>query len=354
MKLNHESYEKAFSNITLDDRIGMELVSDAKAAHLRKKKKIMSQVAAAIICLVLAGGAGTGICYARTGTDPIHFFAMMFQHASVKAVEQLADGFTESDQVLMDGNVRVTLDSYLYDKEKGIIILNVTFATIDGSDFYTKDEMDAYRAKGEDTGETDDEILKSMFVWDFGVDSASSANGHTFHYYEIITDLNGRKNDFDQLVIRGNNEAGVIGVFKLEPTGTIKAIDLNVENIAAYDTAQITGGYLKLCRNTDVMMDETTDPSEQLPFSKVEVTLKDGTIYRYQKPDSAWTKKGDHTMDQEEQAYYAEEGGVKKIFGGSIMMDNDNNQSDWLMRFPDFINVEDIVSVTLDGQEVLK
>ena len=156
MKLNHESYEKAFSNITLDDRIGMELLSNAKVKRLRRKKKITSQVAAAIICLVLAGGAGTGICYAQTGTDPIHFFAMMFQHASMEAVYQVADGFVESDQSLTDGNVRVTLDSYFYDKEKGIIISNVTFATIDGSDFYTKDEMDAYRAKGEDT---DDEIL---------------------------------------------------------------------------------------------------------------------------------------------------------------------------------------------------
>ena len=43
MKLNHESYEKAFSNITLDDRIGMELVSNAKVKRLRKKKKITSQ-----------------------------------------------------------------------------------------------------------------------------------------------------------------------------------------------------------------------------------------------------------------------------------------------------------------------
>ena len=215
MKLNHESYEKAFSNITLDDRIGMELVSNAKVKRLRRKKKITSQVAAAIICLVLAGGAGTGICYAQTGTDPIHFFAMMFQHASMEAVYQVADGFVESDQSLTDGNVRVTLDSYFYDKEKGIIISNVTFSTIDGSDFYTKDEMDAYRAKGEDT---DDEILRSMIVGDFGVDSGSSANtgndaimienGHTFHYYAIITDMNGRKNASDQLVIRGNNKTG--------------------------------------------------------------------------------------------------------------------------------------------------
>ena len=61
--------------------------------------------------------------------------------------------------------------------------------------------MDAYRAKGEDT---DDEILRSMIVGDFGVDSGSSANtgndaimienGHTFHYYAIITDMNERKN----------------------------------------------------------------------------------------------------------------------------------------------------------------
>ena len=64
------------------------------------------------------------------------------------------------------------------------------------------------------------------------------------------------------------------------------------------------------------------------------------------------SKKGDYTMDQEEQAYYAEEDGIIKIFSGSVMMDND--QSDWLMRFPDFINVEDIVSVTLDGQEILE
>ena len=34
MKLNHESYEKAFSNITLDDRIGMELLSNAKVKRL--------------------------------------------------------------------------------------------------------------------------------------------------------------------------------------------------------------------------------------------------------------------------------------------------------------------------------
>lgn len=361
MKLNHESYEKAFSNITLDDRIGMELVSNAKVKRLRKKKKITSQVAAAIICLVLAGGAGTGICYAQTGTDPIHFFAMMFQHASVEAVYQVADGFVDSDQSLTDGNVRIILDSYLYDKEKGIIISNVTFSTIDGSDFYTKDEMDAYRAKGEDT---DDEILRSMIVGDFGVDSGSSANtgndvimienGHTFHYYAIITDMNGRKNASDQLVIRGNNKTGVLGTFKLEPTGDIKVVDLNVEKNTACDTVQITGGYLKICWNTDATDDVSTDSLEPLPFSKVEVTMKDGMIYRYQKPDSAWMKDGEHTMEKEEQAYYAEEEGVTKIFSGSIMIDNDNNQSDWLMRFPDFINVDDIVSVTLDGQEIMK
>lgn len=364
MKLNHESYKQAFSNITLDDRIGLELISNAKMARLRKKKKIMSQVAAVIICLVLAGGAGTGICYARTGTDPIHFFALLFRHSSVEAVKQLADGFAESDQILMDGNVKVALDSYLYDKEKGIILSNVTFSTINGADFYTKDEMDAYRAVGGNTGEADDEILKSMLVRDFGVVSGSSANtgnhaivienGHTFHYYEIITDMNGEKNDLDQLVIRGNNETGVLGAFKLEPTGNIKMVDLNIKGITACDTAQITGGYLKICWNTDVIMDETTDPLEQLPFSKIEVTLKDGTIYHYQKPDPVWAKMGDHTMDKEEQVYYAEEEGVTKLFGGSIMMDNDNNQSDWLMRFPDFINVDDIVSVTLDGQEIMK
>ncbi len=130
-------YWNATRSITLDDRIGMELVSNAKVKRLRRKKKIASQVAAAIICLVLAGGAGTGICYAQTGTDPIHFFAMMFQHASMEAIYQVADGFVESEQSLTDGNVKVTLDSYLYDKEKDIIISNVTFATIDGSDFYT-------------------------------------------------------------------------------------------------------------------------------------------------------------------------------------------------------------------------
>lgn len=364
MKLNHESYEKAFSNITLDDRIGMELVSNTKVKRLRRKKKITSQVAAAIICLVLAGGAGTGICYAQTGTDPIHFFAMLFQHASVEAVNQVADGFVESDQSLTDGNVQVTLDSYLYDKEKGIIISNVTFTTIDGSDFYTQDELDAYRAKGEDKGETDDEILKSMLVGDFGVASASSAstandsivieNGHTFHYYAIITDMNGRKNASNQLVIHGNNKTGVIGTFKLETTGNIKIVDLNVERIATFDTAQITSGYMKICWNTETTNDTSTDLLEQLPFSKVEITMKDGMIYRYQKPDPAWEKMGDHTMDKEEQAYYAEEEGVTKIFSGSMMLDNDNNQSDWLMRFPDFINVDDIVSVTLDGQEVMK
>ena len=279
----------------------------------------------------------------------------------MEAVYQVADGFVESDQSLTDGNVRVTLDSYFYDKEKGIIISNVTFSTIDGSDFYTKDEMDAYRAKGEDT---DDEILRSMIVGDFGVDSGSSANtgndaimienGHTFHYYAIITDMNGGKNASDQLVIRGNNKTGVLGTFKLEPTGDIKVVDLNVEKNMACDTVQITGGYLKICWNTDATDDVSTESLEQLPFSKVEVTMKDGMIYRYQKPDSAWMKDGDHTMDKEEQVYYAEEEGITKIFSGSIMMDNDNNQSDWLMKFPDFINVDDIVSVTLDGQEIMK
>lgn len=273
MKLNHESYKKAFSNIILDERIGMELVSNAKVKRMRRKKKIASQVAAVIICLVVAGGAGTGICYAQTGTDPIHFFAMLFQHASVEAVNQVADGFVESDQSLTDGNVRVTLDSYLYDKEKGIIISNVTFATIDGSDFYTKDEMDVYRAKGEDTGETDDEILKSMLVGDFGVASGSSANtgndaivienGHTFHYYAIITDMNERKNASDQLVIRGNNKTGVIGTFQLESTRDIKVVDLNVEENTACDTAQITGGYLKICWNTDAVDDVSTEPLKQ-------------------------------------------------------------------------------------------
>ena len=63
--------------------------------------------------------------------------------------------------------------------------------------------------------------------------------------------------------------------------------------------------------------------------------MKDGMIYRYQKLDSAWMKDGDHTMDKEEQVYYAEEEGVTKIFSGSIVMDNDNNTERHAdVRFP--------------------
>ena len=84
MKLNHESYEKAFSNITLDDRIGMELLSNAKVKRLRRKKKNY-----------VTGGSGyhlSGVgrrsrnrnLLCTDSTDPIHFFAMMFQHASME------------------------------------------------------------------------------------------------------------------------------------------------------------------------------------------------------------------------------------------------------------------------------
>lgn len=32
--------------------------------------------------------------------------------------------------------------------------------------------------------------------------------------------------------------------------------------------------------------------------------MKDGTIYRYEKPDPEWEKKGNHEMDEKELAYY--------------------------------------------------
>ena len=81
--------------------------------------------------------------------------------------------------------------------------------------------------------------------------------------------------------------------------------------------------------------------------------MKDGMIYRYQKLDSAWMKDGDHTMDKEEQVYYAEEEGITKIFSGSIMMDNDNNQSDWHDEIPDLSMLMTLFRMTLDGQEIM-
>ena len=358
MKLNHESYKKAFSGIRME-HTGAEFLHDSKIRQLHRRKKIMSQVAAAIICIVIAGGAGTGICYAQTGTDPIHFLTTLFRYSSAKAAEQLADGFVESGQIIKSDNIQVSLDSYYYDKENGIILSNVTVSTMDGTDFYTDADRLKFGSAQELAGWTDEEIMTAMLDADFdvhsGADNCSGThvykieNGHTFHAFAMICDMNGSKNTSDQLIVRGTNDTGVLGTFTLEPTGALKTVDLNVKKLGACDKAEINGGYLKV--SWKEASEERTLP--EIPFSKAEVKMKDGSIYRYEKPDPEWERKGNHEMDEKELAYYEEEENVTKIFGMSIFSNSVSGDNECMIGFPDFIDVDDVISVVIDGVEVL-
>lgn len=370
MKMNHDSFQRAFMPVQLDDETGKKLLLQAGEKNRTFRKKNCARAAAIVFCIIIAGGVGTAFSYAQTGMSPVKLFASMFDRHSQNAVSQMENGFVISGQTIVSGNVQVTLNDYFYDEEHQIILAEVTVSTIDQTDFYSEEEIQTNM--DEETKELSEEefnldyknTIISMFESDYSMTGnvdgegpvhTEMENGHTFHQYSIIRGKDYSNETMGALICMWHGES--MGDFFIEDSGQMRFCPLDASNISHCQRAEICGAYLNI-----VMLQMPAEDMKQnsiensIPFEIMQITMSDGHIYQWEKEKTDWNNaEYGHMLTPEELAYWEEEDGIKKIFGGITVVENyDELSREITIDFPDFLNVDDITSVTLNGVEVLE
>lgn len=370
MKLNHENYQRAFLPVELDERTGRDLLNQAGKAAKPVYQKFCARAVAIISCIVIAGGAGAGISYAQTGMGPIKLFSVMFQSHSQSAALQMENGFVVSGETIASGNVQVTLNNYFYDENHQIVLSEITVSTVDQTDLYSEEEVlenmneDLEELTQEEFNRDYESTIISMFESEYSsicldIDSEGPVhtemeNGHVFHQYSVIRGKKYADGKIESLTCMWQGHS--IGAFFIENSGDMRFRSLDVLDIADCQNAEICGAYLNVIMNR--ISTEEINPfgvESYIPFNKMEITMSDGHIYRWEKEDPEWSgTEKDHILTPEEEAYWEEENGVTKIFGEVTVVENfDTELREITIDLPDFVNIDDIVSVTFDGMEVL-
>ena len=137
MKLNHDIYKASMENIRISDETGRKLLENAMQKNVQHKKKWRTQIAAAIAGILLVSLSVNGICYARTGKNVLEMFASLFENISSGSPSEeltaMADGAKELNQSVTHGNLRFTLERYIFDKQNGEVFIVMRTDSLNGT-----------------------------------------------------------------------------------------------------------------------------------------------------------------------------------------------------------------------------
>lgn len=345
------------------------------------------RLAMTIVCVIAAISVGTGVCYAATGNSPIRLFSALFRDSDSNAVKQISGSFVEPNAVLEFDNKEFILEKYFFDQEQGIIFAEMTLGTTDGSpviswdDAYSEAILYGWSVEADTAGEweklcqQDEEqyqIYKNVceeamdnlnLYWPLkdytGNISLEMENVGTYHIYAICTEeevtggSGAELNEKDSaLLVKYNFET--VGKIPMENTGTLNQRNVDVSKITNCSKANLTGAFMQIYYdNKDI---DNPAGYKNLPFDKIEIIMKDGYVYQWDK--AIWIYNDDvipgteKILTEGEVQMLEDEPGITKIRSGGIRSDA-NGKCVFIFEFPEFLNVDDIVSVNVDGIECL-
>jgi hypothetical protein len=305
-----------------------------------------------VLCIIAVLSVGTSVCYAASGQGPIQLLQALFEKSDGVAVAQIEDGFVESGESVAFENMKLTLDQYFFDEEEGVILAEMTLQTTDQTpiisweDAYQEAEKSAEFASEEvDTSQKWEAICREdqeqfqiyreicenlwstsdsniSLSWPLGDGAGplevTMEDETTYHLYQIfIGNKNTEITTPSVLKISYKNE--VVGNITLEDTGTMRTRNVDPSVIAGCTNMSLTGAYLQLWLDNSVYGAE----GFAQPFENIEITMNNGESY-------SWADAKDTCIFQ---------------YGEDMAIMN--------MSFPSFVNVDDIVSVRVDGVECL-
>lgn len=351
----------------------------------------------AAACVMAVVFVGTGVCYAATGESPIRLFRALFNSSDSHAVAQMEEGFVESNTVFEFDNLQFTFEHYFFDEGQGVILAEMMLETKDGSPIISWEE--AYE-EAQNDGEVsvvassaeqwkkvcreDEEqyqiysdicesLLTENILLEWPLDGATSMysvqieDEGRWRIYELVVEnaINEQESDVNtdtdqdltekkqSSLMRIVYQDKIVGEVSMGNTGTLRSRGVDERKILNCTKISLTGAYMQMRFHND---SDNSDSSDfEIPFDKFEITMKDGYIYQW--ADNAWVfdqEPGtERILTEAEEKALEDEKGVTKIRNYGISYNVQGN-SVVLFHFPEFINVDDIVSVTIDGVECLK
>lgn len=368
-----------------------------------RKAALRYSLAMAAVCVIAVISVGTGVCYAATGESPIRLFSELFRASDEDAVAQISESFAEPNAVIEFDNKEFTLDKYFFDKEQGIIFAEMILRTTDGTpviswdDEYfkemyygfpnevrTEEEKEAFFQENEEAfgayKEACETAIGSEYLGLYWPLENAGANisvdmedEETYHLYGIFVEEDLQKYEesesdtgstyiaVDQKLLDTKKDSvlrvtygdEIVGEISMENTGTIKYCKIDAEKIRNCTEVSLTGAYMQIYYENE---EEILSDSEDFLVDRIDVTMSDGHIYRWNAAawdfDSGVTSGTGRILTQEEAQLLEDEPGITKIHVcSSLRMENGKGVFD--CYFPEFLNVDDIVSVEVDGVECL-
>lgn len=365
------------------------------------------RLAMTIVCVIAAISVGTGVCYAATGDSPIKLFSALFGDSDSSAVAQVSESFVEPNAVLEFDNKEFILEKYFFDQEQGIIFAEMTLRTTDGSpviswdDAYfeaafsgwpveadTAEEWEKLCQKDEEQYQRYKDVCEEAIEIDYlnlywplkdfeGNTSVEMEEPGIYHINAICTEeepgggQNEESNEKDpdisviyedQEVLDAQKDSVLlvrycfetVGKIPMGNTGTMNQRSVDASKIANCTEVNLTGAFMQIYYDGKGI--EKPAEYKNLPFDKIEITMKDGYVYQWDK--ATWTFYDDvvpgteRILTEEEEQMLEDEPGITKIRNGGTRSNRDSICI-FSFDFPDFLNVEDIVSVNVDGVECL-
>ncbi len=381
MKLNHDIYREAMENVRISDEVGKKLLENAAEQNKRHQKKWKAQMAAAIAGILLVGLGVNSICYAQTGKNVLEMFAALYEDTGPKTPSEdfsvIAEGAIESGETITHGNIRFTLEYYFYDRGNMEIFAAIRTDSLDGTPL----DMERVRERygfGIDGGHS------GMGQCSDAVYSKSKTSAYIYCHYRNEPDGFGNppdkiKMEFWRVVCDDSEEmkpnetydTEEIGTFTLVNTGKVKTRYADCSSLGYQaKKARITGGGLSLRFQENIWKEFYMDDS---PINVMEIKMADGTVYRYgyvsryekiplyDSKGKLQNKEDFSAEDAEKLDSYVipekrEEDGlpenVHELSGGYAAGKENGGFTDFFVIFDDFINVDDIVAVEVDGVEM--
>lgn len=323
-------------------------------------------MAAAIAGILLISLGANGICYAQTGKNVLEMFAALYNTDNIDTSSEnytaIAEGAKESGESISNQNTRFTLEYYFYDNKNGESFFAMRTDSLDGTPL-DMENVFAHYSIGVEGGSG------SSSVWSEPVYNESNNSALVYYHTMLDADESGTfpkhldltvthvvGDDSQEIEYDVSYETKDIGTIIMMPTGEMKARYVDCSALTyCTSKARITGGGISLT------FDDMYSYMDRLPF--VEIEMADGTAYWIgEKPLS--TKKGpvydangklknpeDFTPEEAEElsTYTSPQErklpeNVQKIAGNYGF--SDNNYS---ANFNNFINVDDVVAVYIDG-----
>lgn len=343
MKLNHDIYEEAMENVKLSDERGMKLIEQAMHQRNQRGQRRKLQAAAVVAAILTVAFSLNGICYAQTGKNVLEMFTVLFGNENVEEMAELMDGARESGESVVYENLKFTLQYYWYDQENAEAIYTLRIDSLDGTPLDEEQINEKYIV-----------LERSRFVSSY--DRVVSKDKTYFEEYHYVEDAFNKLGDpVDKMYIDVCHYEGncpVIGSFTLEPTGKMKARYMDLSFLEGCSSkAKIIGTGWK------VKFDQRWREYEE-PFNTLDIVMKDGTVYRsgfHPTPQviPVYDVNGELLNEQE----LEEEPGKERVREcyHSSMMSGQQLMEEWSVfhvTFPNYINVDDIEAVYMDGVEL--